>query len=205
MEYNYSMEQESYGSILRGLLGALIGAILGAIIWGAVGILTQSVFTLVGILLGFLVAKGYELLKGREGAAKIAIVIICVILAVVLGEAIYNVGMIHKTYLENIEEAATELAAYDVDLKALLEENPAEAYEKYIYTEAEIFQMNFEDPTFWGGVAKNLAQALLFAAIGAAIVIIDMGKKKQPAAAPIADAESPDAANADDANFTPDA
>lgn len=202
MENYYDMEQESQGSIARGLLGALIGAILGAIIWGAIGILTQSVFTLVGILLGFLVAKGYELLKGCEGVAKIVIVIVCVILAVVLGEAIYNVGMIHKGYLEGMEETASELTAYGIDLKALLETNPDEAYEKYIYTEAEIFQMYLEDKVFWTDAAKNLAQALLFAAIGAAVVIIDMGKKKQTVAAPAA-VESPDASDNNSENIDP--
>lgn len=209
MEYNYMEEQKPQGSIVRGLIGALIGAILGAIVWGVVGILTQSVFTVIGILMGFLTAKGYDLLKGRQGAAKIVIVILCLIIAVVLGEAIYNVGMIHKTYLEGIDEVAAELEGYGIDLKALLETNPDEAYEKYIYTEMEILQMYIEDKTFWSDVVKNLAQAMFFAAIGAAVVIIDfIGKNKQqtaaiPASAPDS-ANAPEAAGENDPSVTPD-
>lgn len=175
----YNVETEKQGSVLRGLVGALIGAVLGAAVWGVVGILTQRVFSLLGFLLGFLCAKGYELLKGREGVAKIVIVILCVILAVVLGEAIFAVGTFHQMYVESIDTAASELEMYGIDLKKLLEENPAEAYDKYLYTEAEMFKMALEDPEFWSESFKNLAQALLFAAIGAVVVIIDMNKKKQ--------------------------
>ena len=175
----YNVETEKQGSVLRGLVGALIGAVLGAAVWGIVGILTQRVFSLLGILLGFLCAKGYELLKGREGVAKIVIVILCVILAVVLGEAIFAVGTFHQMYVESIDTAASELEMYGIDLKKLLEENPAEAYDKYLYTEAEMFKMALEDPEFWSESFKNLAQALIFAAIGAVVVIIDMNKKKQ--------------------------
>lgn len=175
----YNVETEKQGSVLRGLVGALIGAVLGAAVWGIVGILTQRVFSLLGFLLGFLCAKGYELLKGREGVAKIVIVILCVILAVVLGEAIFAVGTFHQMYVESIDTAASELEMYGIDLKKLLEENPAEAYDKYLYTEAEMFKMALEDPEFWSESFKNLAQALLFAAIGAVVVIIDMNKKKQ--------------------------
>jgi len=175
----YNVETEKQGSVLRGLVGALIGAVLGAAVWGVVGILTQRVFSLLGILLGFLCAKGYELLKGREGVAKIVIVILCVILAVVLGEAIFAVGTFHQMYVESIDTAASELEMYGIDLKKLLEENPAEAYDKYLYTEAEMFKMALEDPEFWSESFKNLAQALLFAAIGAVVVIIDMNKKKR--------------------------
>lgn len=175
----YNVETEKQGSILRGLVGALIGAVLGAAVWGIVGILTQRVFSLLGFLLGFLCAKGYELLKGREGVAKVVIVILCVILAVVLGEAIFAVGTFHQMYVESIDTAASELEMYGIDLKKLLEENPAEAYDKYLYTEAEMFKMALEDPEFWSESFKNLAQALIFAAIGAVVVIIDMNKKKQ--------------------------
>lgn len=186
----YNVETEKQGSVLRGLVGALIGAVLGAAVWGIVGILTQRVFSLLGILLGFLCAKGYELLKGREGVAKIVIVILFVILAVVLGEAIFAVGTFHQMYVESIDTAASELEMYGIDLKKLLEENPAEAYDKYLYTEAEMFKMALEDPEFWSESFKNLAQALLFAAIGAVVVIIDMNKKKQQ---PLPAGEQPEA------------
>jgi len=179
MENNYGMEQQQEGSILRGLLGALIGAILGAVIWGAVGLLTQRVFSLIGILLGFLTAKGYELLKGRDGVVKIVIVVICVILSVVLGEAIYNGGMIHQAYLEKLESDIAYYKTFNIDVQAMIETNPTLAYSEYLYTEKEVFEMYLTDKEYLADAGKNLVTALLFAAIGAGAVIVDMAKKKQ--------------------------
>ena len=179
MENNYGMEQQQEGSILRGLLGALIGAILGAVIWGAVGLLTQRVFSLIGILLGFLTAKGYELLKGRDGVVKIVIVVICVILSVVLGEAIYNGGMIHQAYLEKVESDIAYYKTFNIDVQAMIETNPTLAYSEYLYTEKEVFEMYLTDKEYLADAGKNLVTALLFAAIGAGAVIVDMAKKKQ--------------------------
>lgn len=179
MENNYGMEQQQEGSVLRGLLGALIGAILGAVIWGAVGLLTQRVFSLIGILLGFLTAKGYELLKGRDGVVKIVIVVICVILSVVLGEAIYNGGMIHQAYLEKVESDIAYYKTFNIDVQAMIETNPTLAYSEYLYTEKEVFEMYLTDKEYLADAGKNLVTALLFAAIGAGAVIVDMAKKKQ--------------------------
>ncbi len=194
MENSYSMDRQQEGSVLRGLLGALIGAILGAVIWGAVGLLTQRVFSLIGVLLGFLTAKGYELLKGREGVIKIVIVVICVILSVVLGEAFYNGGMIHQSYLEKIEYDIEYYSTLNIDVRSMMETNPELAFSEYLFTEQEIFQMYLADKEYLADVVKNLASALLFAAIGAGAVIVDMAKKKQAsAAAPvISDQAEPD-------------
>lgn len=202
MENTY-MEQENKGSVLRGLLGALIGALLGAIVWGVVGILTQRVFSLLGILLGFLTAKGYELLKGRDGVIKIVIVIVCVVLSVVLGEAIYNAVSLHQVYMDGVEEVAAELATYGIDLKTLLKENPAEAYDKYLYTELEMFQTWLSEKEVQSDLIKGLGQALLFAAIGAVAVIVDLSKKKQAEAPSITEAAVPQ--NESDNDISPEA
>ncbi len=72
------------GSYATGILGALLGSVLGSIVWALV-LSFGYVASLVGLLIGFLSEKGYSLLKGRQGKAKIAILIFAVILGVLLG------------------------------------------------------------------------------------------------------------------------
>ena len=68
-----------------GILGAALAAIVGAIPWAAVYALGY-VASVTGILIGYLVSKGYDLLHGRQGRAKIAVVLLCVLLSVALGQ-----------------------------------------------------------------------------------------------------------------------
>jgi len=63
------------GSLPLGILGAAIAALLGAIPWAVVFALGYIV-GYVGLLIGFMVGKGYDLLHGRQGRAKIAIVLL---------------------------------------------------------------------------------------------------------------------------------
>lgn len=180
--YNVDNAYADKGSVAKGLVGALLGAIIGALAWGVVGVLTQRVFSLLGIAIGFLVGKGYELLKGREGAMKIVIIILCTVLAVVLGETIYNVAMFHQTYMDTAAEIGAEAR---IDLVSLLKTNPDAAY-LYIVPEMEALQMTVNDPDFRSDALANLGQALLFAAVGASAVIVNFGKSKQAAPAPAA-------------------
>jgi len=177
---NMNEAEVPQGSIVKGLIGALLGALIGGIAWGAAGLLTQQVFALLGVLVGFLVGKGYELLKGREGAVKIVIIILCAILAIVLGETIYNFGMMHQSYLEIADEIGAEMG---IDLRKLLSTNPDAAH-LYIVTETEAFQMMLKDKEFITELLKNLGQALLFAALGAAAVIARFGQPKEQTVQP---------------------
>ena len=59
------------GSVVRGLIGALIGAFVGAIPWAIV--LYFGYITLVGIVIGLCIKKGYELFGGKQGKAKLTI------------------------------------------------------------------------------------------------------------------------------------
>ena len=81
---NVREKEEQGGSYLTGFLGALIGAVIGAEVWAAV-LLLGYVASIVGLLIGFLAEKGYNLLKGKQGKAKVAILIVVVIFAVLLG------------------------------------------------------------------------------------------------------------------------
>lgn len=77
-------QEEAIGSYITGIFGALLGAVLGSIVWAFV-LSIGYVASIVGLLIGFLAEKGYCLLKGRQGKAKIAILILAVILGVLLG------------------------------------------------------------------------------------------------------------------------
>ncbi len=103
MENNYGYVQEAQekkGSIIGGIIGALLGAVIGAVIWAIVGILTETVFWLIGLGIGAIVAFGYDLLKGRKGALKIITIVVCVILAVVVGDLAYLTWNINEEYTE---------------------------------------------------------------------------------------------------------
>lgn len=72
------------GSIVSGIVGALLGALVGAIPWAF--LLYQGYFAaIVGLLIGWLSKKGYELFRGRKSRAKLYIVIIASIIGVLVG------------------------------------------------------------------------------------------------------------------------
>ena len=74
-------KKESY---FLGALGAAIGGFLGAVVWGLVSML-GFISGLVGVLIGFLSEKGYNLLKGKQGKGKLPILIVVSVLSVILG------------------------------------------------------------------------------------------------------------------------
>jgi hypothetical protein len=96
---NESRKQEATGSYGSGLVGALIGAAIGAILW-AVVLNMGYVASIVGLVIGFLAEKGYNLLRGKQGKGKIIILIVSIIFGVVIGtfaaDAITVAGMISE-------------------------------------------------------------------------------------------------------------
>ncbi len=81
---NAQRKAEDTGSYLTGFLGAVGGAIIGAVLW-AVILVAGYVASLAGLVIGFLSQKGYDLLKGKQGKGKIAILIVAILLGVFLG------------------------------------------------------------------------------------------------------------------------
>lgn len=94
---NTQRKAQDNGNYLTGLLGALGGAVIGAVLW-AIVLNMGYVASLVGLVIGWLAEKGYNLLKGRQGKGKVAILIVAVVVGVLLGtfgaEAITVAGMI---------------------------------------------------------------------------------------------------------------
>lgn len=72
------------GSYVQGAVGALLGALLGAAVW-AVVLYLGYLASLVGLLIGWLANKGYDLFRGKQGKGKVAILIVVVILGVLIG------------------------------------------------------------------------------------------------------------------------
>jgi hypothetical protein len=87
------------GRLLPGILGAALFALAGAVPWAAVYALGYMT-SLVGILIGFLINKGYDLLGGRQSRAKVAVVLLFIFLSVALGHAAGMTYHISKTYDE---------------------------------------------------------------------------------------------------------
>ncbi len=96
------------GSLPMGILGAALAAVIGAIPWAAM-LAMGYITSIVGILIGFLVSKGYDLLHGRQGRVKIAVVLFFVVLSVALGQVAGDSYYASKYY----DEAKAGLKSYE--------------------------------------------------------------------------------------------
>ena len=77
-------KETAEGNYATGFLGALLGSAIGAVLW-AVVLYFGYVASLVGLAIGWLAEKGYNLLKGKQGKGKIVILVIAIIIGVLLG------------------------------------------------------------------------------------------------------------------------
>ena len=74
----------SQGSYAKGLLGALLGALAGAVVW-AIVLYFGYIAGICGFIIGWCAKSGYELLKGKQGKGKPAIIIVAAVLGVLAG------------------------------------------------------------------------------------------------------------------------
>lgn len=142
-------KKESY---LTGLVGALLGAAAGAVVW-AVVLSLGYVASIVGLLIGFLAMKGYDLLRGKQGKGKLVILLFAIVFGVVLGT----------------------FGAYIWELGSAIQSG-----EFYGYTYADIPMMLgvlLEDSEFVSLVFKDTLLGLLYAALGAFGLLIKTGKQ----------------------------
>ena len=154
--------QEQRTSLIGGIFGALIGSAIGAVVWAVVGLMGY-VAAIVGVLIAFLAAKGYDLLKGPQGVVKMVVLCLCLVLAVgagTVGTAVWNV---HTAYQEEVNSlSAFERQYYDIP------------------TEKEIMELTFADSEVQGELLRNFGMGLLFGVLGAYGIIF--GSKKKTAA-----------------------
>ena len=136
------------GKTFLGVIGAFVGSLIGAIVWALIGI-AGYVASIAGFVAAFLAGKGYDLMGGKPGKAKLITIILCVILAVVVGTVLPELYWLHDLYQAEIEGV------------------PAS---QIILTEgeffAEVLPMLVEDPEVAGAFAKDILMGLFFAALG---------------------------------------
>lgn len=135
---NAQRKEEDNGSYASGAVGAVVGSLVGAVVWALV-LMLGYMASVVGLLIGFLSEKGYTLLKGKQGKAKIAILVIAVILGVVIG----TVG----GYVLQVVQVMNEM---EIDQSLF----------------AELLEAVFTDSDVQGEMISNLLMGLLFAGLG---------------------------------------
>lgn len=133
---------ERTGSYASGTVGAFLGSVLGAVVW-AIVLSLGYMASLVGLLIGWLSEKGYNLLKGKQGKGKIAILIIAIIFGVLLGtfaaDAFTIIGMINDGSLYGLS---------------------------YLDIPVFIVMLMVEDSEYLIGTLGNIVLGLVFAALG---------------------------------------
>lgn len=134
--------QEDSGSHLTGALGAIGGALIGAAVWAGV-LLLGYIASIVGLLIGFLAEKGYNLARGKQDKGKIAVLIIAIVLGVLVGT----------------------LAADAISLAQMI--GSGELYE-YTYGDIPllILFLALNDAEYLMATLSNVGMGLLFAALG---------------------------------------
>lgn len=148
---NSRQAAEARGSYISGLIGALLGSAVGAVIWALV-LLAGYVASIVGLAIGVLSEKGYNLLKGKQGKGKVAILIIAVIFGVLLG----TFGADVISLVGAIANGEIGLGFGDIPLYILV--------------------LLMDVPEYRSATLMNIFQGLLFAGLGVFALLIKTGK-----------------------------
>ncbi len=138
LDENSQRIQEDRGSYATGASGAVIGALLGAVVW-AIVLMAGWVAGVVGLLIGFLANKGYDLMKGKQGKAKLAILIVAIIIGVLVG----TIGGYALITLDGMSQESIDTQYFT-------------AY----------FGMVMNDPDVQSGLVRDVVVGLLFAGLG---------------------------------------
>ena len=149
---NETRKEEALGSYGTGLVGALIGATIGAVLW-AIVLNLGYVASIVGLVIGFLAEKGYNLLRGKQGKGKIAILIVSIIFGVVVG-----------TFAADVFTLASMI-------------NNGEILLTYGDIPRMLMTLLAEDAEYVSAVTSNILMGLLFAGIGVFALLRKAGKE----------------------------
>ncbi len=144
-------ENAAEQSYVTGFMGALLGGLVGAVIWGAV-LYWGYYASIVGIAIGLLASKGYDLLKGRQKKGKIVIVLLVTVLSVIVGT----------------------LGAYEFELLRLISigEFPGYAYSDSLWMLLDLCL----DPEFGASLLGEIGMGMFYALLGAAVVLLRIHK-----------------------------
>ena len=145
--------QEDTGSYMSGAVGAFLGAALGAVVWALV-LMAGYVASLVGLVIGFLAEKGYNLLKGKQGKGKVVILILAIVFGVLVGTIAADVIELVK-----LIDAGELVGCTYSDIPELL---------KFFITEVEEYR---------SALISNISMGLLFAGLGVFALLRKTGKE----------------------------
>lgn len=141
------------GSYVQGFLGALMGAALGAVVW-AVVLYLGYLASLVGLLIGWLAEKGYNLMHGKQGKGKVVILIIAILFGVLLGTIAPDIVVVAQM----IDNGELQGATY-ADIP-------------YI-----IVMTLLQDEAYMSATLSNTITGLLFATLGVVALLVKAGKE----------------------------
>ena len=150
---NVQRKEDATGSYISGLIGALLGSALGAVVW-AIVLNLGYVASVVGLLIGWLAQKGYSLLKGKQGKAKILILIVAILFGVLLG----TVGGDALTLAQMMGNGELPGFGY-ADIPWFLT------------------TMWAESPEYRSGMISNIGMGVLYAALGVWVILRKAGKE----------------------------
>lgn len=147
-----TQKKEAAGSYGTGLIGALLGSAAGAVLWALV-LNLGYVASLVGLVIGWLADKGYNLLHGKRGKGKVVILVVAIIFGVLLG-----------TFGAYAYQAAELIGSGDVELT---------------YGDIPLFLLALviQSGEFRGEVIGNIVLGLLFAGLGVFALLRKAGQE----------------------------
>ncbi|MGI6237812.1 MAG: hypothetical protein ACOYI7_09795 [Candidatus Excrementavichristensenella sp.] len=135
-------------NVFGGIVGAVGGMLLGALVWGFV--MNLGIFAApFALLTAILTVQGYDKLKGRPGALRTVVVIVCVVLSVFLGTAGCYAWQLHEIWVESYKDLIAEKVFFAGAIPDL-----------------------FRDSEFKIMMVKDVGLGLLFAALGSARFIV---------------------------------
>lgn len=141
------------GNYFTGLLGAFAGSAIGAVLW-AVVLSFGYVASIVGLVIGWLAEKGYNLLKGKQGKAKVFILILAVIFGVLLGN-----------FAADAYSLAAMISAGELPGLGLID------------IPNMIVLLLLSEPEYLRATASNILMGLLFAGLGVFSLLRKTGKE----------------------------
>ncbi len=101
-DYKFDDIKEPEGNIITGIIGAFFGAIMGAAFFAVVSYVGYF-SSWVAILTVFCVRKGYDLLHGRKGKIRTAIIVIFMLLSVVFGTLAGEAVILREGFHEEMD------------------------------------------------------------------------------------------------------
>ncbi len=160
-DYKFDDIREPEGSIIAGIIGAFFGAVIGAGLFVIVGY-AGYIFSWVAVLTVFYVRKGYDLLHGRKGKIRTAIIVIFLLFSVVLG-ALAGEAVI---LLEGFHEEMDALSVFEQKMI------------RRIYPDDLSYLMScLQDSDIQLDLLKKLGLSLLFSLVGIYCAIPSNRKK----------------------------